>query len=168
MKCPACKADKFGVIDSRCISGYMQIRIRKCSECGNIKQTTESVTEDEFYFKTEVVLKNKFHLKAEEGLDENCKHYVYCLIDPRDDEIFYIGKGAYGRLFDHEKNVMRGYNGENPKTEGMINEIHDSGFRVQHCILKKFEYESDAITYEERLIKQTSKKSKKITNIQFN
>jgi hypothetical protein len=31
------------------------------------------------------------------------KAYVYLLIDPRDDEVFYVGKGNRNRLLAHEK-----------------------------------------------------------------
>jgi hypothetical protein len=29
-------------------------------------------------------------------------HYVYCLADPRNKEIFYVGKGQGNRVFDHQ------------------------------------------------------------------
>ena len=29
-------------------------------------------------------------------------HYVYMLKDPRDEEIFYVGRGVGSRLFAHE------------------------------------------------------------------
>lgn len=34
--------------------------------------------------------------------------YVYKLIDPRDDKVFYIGKGKENRIDEHEKQTLRG------------------------------------------------------------
>ena len=39
----------------------------------------------------------QFSQKAQEEL----KYYVYCLVDPRDRKIFYIGKGIGNRVFAH-------------------------------------------------------------------
>ncbi len=35
-------------------------------------------------------------------------HYVYQLVDPRNGEIFYIGKGRFERIFQHEIEARRG------------------------------------------------------------
>lgn len=32
---------------------------------------------------------------------EKLAYYVYCLIDPRDGNIFYVGKGVGNRVFHH-------------------------------------------------------------------
>jgi hypothetical protein len=32
---------------------------------------------------------------------ENLGYYVYYLKDPRDDKVFYLGKGVGNRLFNH-------------------------------------------------------------------
>lgn len=34
--------------------------------------------------------------------------YVYALIDPRDEKIFYVGKGIGGRVLKHEERTRRG------------------------------------------------------------
>ena len=60
--------------------------------------------------------------------------YVYRLIDPRNGQTFYIGKGKGNRIFDH----VRGELGKNSDTETMkmqrIRNIHNSGFAVTHVI----------------------------------
>ena len=35
------------------------------------------------------------------GVAERLKHYVYRLVDPRNGETFYVGKGTGNRVFDH-------------------------------------------------------------------
>lgn len=37
---------------------------------------------------------------------EALKYYVYCLVDPRDNKIFYIGKGYGNRVFQHAQNAL--------------------------------------------------------------
>ena len=36
------------------------------------------------------------------------KYYVYELIDPRNGEVFYVGKGSGKRAYKHERAVMNG------------------------------------------------------------
>ena len=38
---------------------------------------------------------------------EKLDFYVYCLMDPRNNEPFYIGKGVGNRIFDHEKCAIK-------------------------------------------------------------
>ena len=35
------------------------------------------------------------------GVAEKLGFYVYLLIDPRDDDVFYVGKGTWNRCFAH-------------------------------------------------------------------
>ena len=41
---------------------------------------------------------------------EKLKYYVYSLSDPRNGEIFYIGKGINNRVFEHELEVLSNSN----------------------------------------------------------
>ena len=36
------------------------------------------------------------------------EYYTYTLIDPRNEKIFYVGKGQKTRMYDHENAVQRG------------------------------------------------------------
>ena len=37
---------------------------------------------------------------------ESLGHYVYCLVDPRDNRIFYIGEGCGNRVFNHAYDAL--------------------------------------------------------------
>ena len=39
---------------------------------------------------------------------ENIANYVYVLVDPRNNKIFYVGKGQGNRVFEHAKNAIEG------------------------------------------------------------
>lgn len=47
-------------------------------------------------------LMNGFSDKVKQKLG----YYVYALADPRDNKIFYIGKGINNRIFQHEENSI--------------------------------------------------------------
>jgi len=38
----------------------------------------------------------------DQSIAEQIGHYVYCLIDPRDNKVFYVGKGKNDRVFNHD------------------------------------------------------------------
>lgn len=65
---------------------------------------------------------------------EEIKYYVYTLLDPRNNKIFYIGKGKENRVFAHLNGAI-----ENPDESdkiATIKEILRSGMKVQHYILR--------------------------------
>lgn len=71
--------------------------------------------------------------------------YVYHLIDPRSDEVFYVGKGCGNRITDHETEAKKG--GDHPKCE-VIRSIWNDDMVVKRAKVKHFELEQDAFDFE--------------------
>lgn len=70
--------------------------------------------------------------------EEICEHlgnYVYRLIDPRNEEVFYVGKGKNNRVFQHIKNVILDPDEDDVslKTD-RIRSIQQAGLEVTHLI----------------------------------
>jgi hypothetical protein len=63
------------------------------------------------------------------------KCYVYRLIDPRNGETFYVGRGTKNRVFSHirTEKTVQGDDYDNNKIN-RIREIHLAGFEVGHVI----------------------------------
>jgi hypothetical protein len=55
-------------------------------------------------------------------------HYTYVLIDPRDESVFYVGKGNGGRLRKHWSYAVRGVH-HNRKLQNKISRILDVGLK---------------------------------------
>ncbi len=77
-------------------------------------------------------------------------HYVYALLDPRNDEIFYIGKGQGARVLAHTYSAK---NGEpNNEKERRIIDIQAHGLEVRNIILaKNFKTNEEALAIESLL-----------------
>jgi len=78
--------------------------------------------------------------------------YVYRLIDPRNGETFYVGKGKGNRIFAHicqEASVK--LDELDPKLE-RIRDINISGFEVAHIIHRHGLDENTAVEVEAALI----------------
>jgi hypothetical protein len=88
------------------------------------------------------------------------KYYVYKLIDPRTDEVFYIGKGCGSRIKQHEREAKQGI--KHPKCDVII-AILNAGLEVKHEIVKSFVKEEAAYKYEKRLISKHG--LNKLTNL---
>lgn len=79
--------------------------------------------------------------------------YVYALIDPRDQSIFYIGKGVGRRMYAHQAEVKRGSGAlNNPVKVDRIHQILAAGLEVKHQIMACCRTDADAYEVERQLI----------------
>lgn len=96
-------------------------------------------------------LSNAKHEHFAQLVSNGDKPYVYALIDPRDGQIFYIGKGYKRRLFAHERDVKRGKINNLTKSQ-LIKQIIESGLSVKYEILGVYETHESAYLAEKELI----------------
>jgi uncharacterized protein len=71
------------------------------------------------------------------GIHCHLKSYVYRLIDPRNGETFYVGKGKNNRVFAHIRyaKIPGRIKSGNPDYKlSRINDIHNAGFDVSHVL----------------------------------
>jgi hypothetical protein len=84
------------------------------------------------------------------GVAEQLKWYVYRLIDPRNGETFYVGKGKGNRVFAH---VQAEIDKDEPDNKlKRIHEIHLAGLEVAHVIHRHGLDERTAFEVEAALI----------------
>jgi hypothetical protein len=92
---------------------------------------------------------------------EKLNYYVYILIDPINDENFYVGKGTGNRIFAHINDSLK-----NPMKTDKIDRIHQinkNGHEVRHIILRHGLTEKEAFEVEASAIDLLE--IKKLTNI---
>lgn len=88
---------------------------------------------------------------SEKSLISLGEYYVYGLIDPRTNQIFYIGKGTGNRVFEHEKESMNRPDSDKLKLK-TISEIKSFGLDVKKIIINCNLTESEAFAAEAALI----------------
>lgn len=79
--------------------------------------------------------------------------YVYALVDPRDKQIFYVGKGKNDRVLKHAKGVKSTETDEDDTEKiALIKEILAEGKEVEYYILRHGLTEEMAFTVESTII----------------
>ncbi|RFU13202.1 hypothetical protein DZD18_08525 [Rhodobacteraceae bacterium W635] len=72
------------------------------------------------------------------GVSEKIGNYVYRLIDPRNGETFYVGKGKGNRVFSHANAELKTFENEEDDSASLkvdrIREIKNAGLSVLHVI----------------------------------
>ena len=79
-------------------------------------------------------------------------YYVYLLVDPRDDRIFYVGKGKGKRIFQHALDAKRGRVANAEKHKRIV-AIHQSGAKVVEVFFHGAATEAEALMLERQLIR---------------
>lgn len=89
-------------------------------------------------------------MEFKQSVIEALKYYVYCLVDPRDNKIFYIGKGYGNRVFQHAQNALD-ENLANLKLD-TIRDIIKANLSVKYYIIRHALTEEEAYLVESVLI----------------
>ncbi len=83
---------------------------------------------------------------------EELKYYVYRLIDPRNGETFYVGKGKGNRVFQHAKGKFDENKAGSSQKLTKVRDIQNSSLDVQHVIHRHGMDEKTAYEVEAALI----------------
>jgi hypothetical protein len=122
----------------------------RCQRAGQIKPIV-----DRMISLLDTKSKPSIKLFSEKAVEQLNGFYVYALIDPRNNQVFYIGKGIGNRVFSHEIE-----SGKSPKSEKAklkrIQEIEAAGFDVKRVIVNWSMTESEAFAAEAALINMLS------------
>jgi hypothetical protein len=100
------------------------------------------------------------------GVAEKLGFYVYALIDPRDNRIFYIGKGKGDRVYQHARHAKKV--GAETRAElklGRIQEIHRAGRDVRVELIRHGMSEETAFEVEGAVMDTLELADVKLTNL---
>ncbi len=88
------------------------------------------------------------------SVQERIGFYVYALVDPRDSEIFYVGKGIGDRLFSHVNDELDRADSSDFISNKIdrIRDIRNQGFEVDHFVVRHGLSEKGAFEVEAALI----------------
>ena len=114
----------------------------------NIQMKTFSLTKTKIMNQYEI---SEFPVEVIKKL----KFYVYRLIDPRNGETFYVGKGQGNRMFQHSKGALtsKGIDGVSESNKMQkVRQIMAAGLHVIHVIHRPHMEESVATEVESALI----------------
>lgn len=107
-------------------------------------------------------------MEFKKSVIEALQFYVYCLVDPRDNRIFYIGKGSGNRVFQHAQNALDNHS-DNLKLD-TIRDIIKDGLSVKYYIIHHGLTEEESYLVESVLIDMFTyaqfNKESILTNIQ--
>jgi len=102
------------------------------------------------------------HIPAE--VAEAIGSYVYALRDPRDNQVFYVGKGQGDRVLSHIHEA-----GLNPTSERAklkrIHEIEADGRHVEHLFVRTHLNSEEALTIEQSVIDAYKAAGVSLTNL---
>lgn len=93
---------------------------------------------------------------------EKLGYYVYLLIDPRNNKIFYVGKGKGNRINQHLLGALDDNTNETEKIK-RIREIQNAKLEVKHTVLRHELTEKEAFEVESTVIDVLGKDN--LTNI---
>ncbi len=128
--------------DHMCCEGSFERRQRR----GQVKTVIERMLK-----LMEVSNSQRIKVFSEKAIEALNGFYVYALVDPRTDKVFYIGKGTGNRIFSHENESGKSRESEKKKLQ-RIREIEDSGYSVRRLIVNWGLTENEAFVAEATLI----------------
>ena len=113
-------------------------------------------------------MSNKLSNSAQESLgDGQENYYVYALVDPRSQKIFYIGKGKRNRVSNHIDEALDNTEKETAKLN-LIRQIQSSGKEVLQYIIRSSLSEEEALFLEACLIDVLNFKDFKLNSVLSN
>ena len=97
-------------------------------------------------------MQSKDRLSFSSFVTDRLQYYVYRLIDPRNGETFYVGKGRGNRVFSHVAGELEAEADVLSEKLRRIREIHGDRFEVDHVIHRHGLDENTAFEVEAALI----------------